>query len=141
MIPLFGTKFYTRQTAHDNQTRGKQRTWKITKLALPMRLGGLAGCQLTGPVAETPDVDLRRTAASHHQAELGGQCSGGAEVNSIFFVKKLPARKFLANNVFLVAGCDHELIHPRCFGRFRTAEEGLMQRALKLRYELRVSCV
>ena len=36
-----------------------------------MRLGGLAGCQLTGPVAETPDVDLRRTAASHHEAELG----------------------------------------------------------------------
>ena len=35
-------------------------------------LGGLAGCQLTGPVAETPDVDLRRTAVSHHQAELGG---------------------------------------------------------------------
>ena len=102
---------------------------------------GSAGCQLTGPVAETPDVDLRRSAASHHQAELGGRCPGGAEVNSIFFVKKLPARNFLANNVLLVAGCDHELIHPRCFGRFRTAEEGLMQRASKLRYELRVSCV
>ena len=32
---------------------------------------GSAGCQLTGPVAETPDVDLRRSAASRHQAELG----------------------------------------------------------------------
>ena len=38
----------------------------------PMRLGDLAGCQLTGPVAETPDVDLRHSAASQHQAELGG---------------------------------------------------------------------
>ena len=43
---------------------------------------GSAGCQLTGPVAETPDVDLRRSAASHHQTELGGRCPGGAEANS-----------------------------------------------------------
>ena len=33
---------------------------------------GSAGCQLTGPEREeTPDVDLRRSAASHHQTELG----------------------------------------------------------------------
>ena len=35
----------------------------------PMRLGGLAGFQLTGPVAETPDVDSRRRTASHHHTE------------------------------------------------------------------------
>ena len=33
-IPLFGTKFYPRQTAHGHQTRGKQRTWKMAKSAL-----------------------------------------------------------------------------------------------------------
>ena len=71
----------------------------------PMRLGGLVGCQLTGPVAETPDVDLRLTAASHHQAELGGRCPGGADANSIFFVKQSSARKVMAKNAFLVAGC------------------------------------
>ena len=72
----------------------------------PMRLGGLAGCQLTGPVAETPDVDLRRTAASHHQAELGGRCSGGAEANSIFFVKQSSRKKSCdEKDVSLVAGC------------------------------------
>ena len=42
---------------------------------------GSAGCQLTGPVAETPDVDLRRSASSHHQIELGGRCPGGADAN------------------------------------------------------------
>ena len=39
------------------------------------RLGGLSGRQLTGPVAdvvaEAPEVDLRSSAASRHQAELG----------------------------------------------------------------------
>ena len=35
------------------------------------RRGGLSGRQLTGPVAEAPEVDLRSSAASRHQAELG----------------------------------------------------------------------
>ena len=30
------------------------------------RLGGLSGRQLTGPVAEAPEVDLRSSAASRH---------------------------------------------------------------------------
>ena len=37
-----------------------------------LRLGGLSGRQLTGPVAEGPEVGLRSSAASsRHQAELG----------------------------------------------------------------------
>ena len=43
------------------------------------RLGGLSGRQLTGPVAEAPEVDLRSSAASRHQAELGVWCPGGAD--------------------------------------------------------------
>ena len=35
------------------------------------RLGGLSGRQLTGPVAGAPEVDLRSSAASRHQAEVG----------------------------------------------------------------------
>ena len=35
------------------------------------RLGGLTDRQLTGPVAEAPEVNLRSSAASHHQAKLG----------------------------------------------------------------------
>ena len=35
------------------------------------RRGGLSGRQLTGPVAEAPEVNLRSSAASRHQAELG----------------------------------------------------------------------
>ena len=35
-FPLFGTKFYTRQTAHEHQTQGKQRPWKMAKLALSL---------------------------------------------------------------------------------------------------------
>ena len=50
----------------------------------PMQLSGLVGCQITGPAIETPDVDLRRTAGSRHQAELGGRCPGKAEANSGF---------------------------------------------------------
>jgi len=38
---------------------------------------GSAGCQLTGPVAETPDVDLRRSAAPPHQAKPGLPSGGG----------------------------------------------------------------
>ena len=71
----------------------------------PMRLGGLAGCQLTGPVAETPDVDLRRSAASHHQAGLRGRCPGGAEANPGFSRKRSSRKKSYYENVFLVRGC------------------------------------
>ena len=49
-------------------------------------LGGLTGRQLTGPVAEAPEVDLRSSAASRHQAELGVWCPGGAEANPSVFV-------------------------------------------------------
>ena len=54
---------------------------------------GSAGCQLTGPVAETPDVDLRRSAASHHQAELGGRCPREAEANPGVWSKKKTRKK------------------------------------------------
>ena len=54
---------------------------------------GSAGCQLTDPVAETPDVDLRRSAASHHQAELGGRCPRGAEANPGVWSKQSSRKK------------------------------------------------
>ena len=62
------------------------------------RLGGLPGRQLTGPVAEAPEVDLRSSAASRHQAELGVWCPGGAEAKSAVpptgnFRKKSYSRK------------------------------------------------
>ena len=41
------------------------------------RLGGLSGRQLTGPVEEAPEVDLRLSAASRHQAELGSNAQAG----------------------------------------------------------------
>ena len=57
------------------------------------RLGGLSGRQLTGPVAEAPEVDLRSSAASRHQAELGVRSPGGAEANHSFFVKQSSRKK------------------------------------------------
>ena len=57
------------------------------------RRGGLSGRQLTGPVAEAPEVDLRSSAASRHQAELGVWCPGGAEANHGFSVKKSSRKK------------------------------------------------
>ena len=57
------------------------------------RLGGLTGRQLTGPVAEAPEVDLRSSAASRHQAELGVWCPGGADANSSFFVTQVSVKK------------------------------------------------
>ena len=43
------------------------------------RLGGLSGRQLTGPVAEAPDVDLRRTTRSRHQTQPGAALGWGQE--------------------------------------------------------------
>ena len=58
-----------------------------------MRLGGLAGCQLTGPVAETSDVDLRRSATSHEQTELrGGGAQAGLKRTPGFLQFKVPAK-------------------------------------------------
>ena len=57
------------------------------------RLGGLSGRQLTGPVAEAPEVDLRSSAASRHQAELGVWCPGGAEANHGFSLKQSSRKK------------------------------------------------
>ena len=48
--------------------------------------------QLTGPVAEAPEeVDLRSSAASRHQADLGVRCPGGADANSsVLFTGSFP---------------------------------------------------
>ena len=50
------------------------------------RLGGLTGRQLTGPVAEAPEVNLRRSARSDHETELAARSPGGADANSSFSV-------------------------------------------------------
>ena len=49
-------------------------------------LGGLTGRQLTGPVAEAPEVNLRRSARSDYETELAARSPGGADANSSFFV-------------------------------------------------------
>ena len=51
------------------------------------RLGGLTGRQLTGPVAEAPEVNLRRSARSDHETELAARSPGGADANSSFHTK------------------------------------------------------
>ena len=60
--------------------------------SLARKLGGLTGRQLTGPVAEAPEVNLRRSARSEHETELAARCSGGAEANKhrLFSKKKFP---------------------------------------------------
>ena len=57
------------------------------------RLGGLSGRQLTGPVAEAPEVDLRRSARSDHETELAARSPGGADANSSFSVKQSSRKK------------------------------------------------
>jgi hypothetical protein len=57
------------------------------------RLGGLTGRQLTGPVAEAPEVNLRRSARSDHETELAARSPGGADANSSFFVKQSSRKK------------------------------------------------
>ena len=70
------------------------------------RLGGLTGRQLTGPVAEAPEVNLRRSARSDHETELAARSPGGADANSSFSCKtKFPQKKVTAKKTFLVRGC------------------------------------
>ena len=57
------------------------------------RLGGLTGRQLTGPVAEAPEVNLRRSARSDHETELAARSPGGADANSSFSVKQSSRKK------------------------------------------------
>ena len=57
------------------------------------RLGGLTGRQLTGPVAEAPEVNLRRSARSDLETELAARSSGGADANSSFSTTQVPRKK------------------------------------------------
>jgi hypothetical protein len=57
------------------------------------RLGGLTGRQLTGPVAEAPEVDLRRSARSDHETELAARSPGGADANSSFSTTQVSVKK------------------------------------------------
>ena len=69
------------------------------------RLGGLTGRQLTGPVVDAPEVNLRQSAQSDHKTELAARSPGGADANSIFFCRwKFPQKKILRNTRFLSGG-------------------------------------
>ena len=57
------------------------------------RLGGLTGRQLTGPVAEAPEVNLRRSARSDHATELAARSPGGADASSSFSVEQSSRKK------------------------------------------------
>ena len=59
------------------------------------RLGGLTGRQLTGPAAEAPGVNFRRSARSDHVTELAARSPGGADANSSFSVKRSSRKKKL----------------------------------------------
>ena len=61
---------------------------------------------LTGPVAEAPEVNFRRSARSDHETELAARSPGGADTNPSFFCKtKFPQKKLLQKKTFLVRGC------------------------------------
>ena len=69
------------------------------------RLGGLMGRQLTGPVAEAPEVNLRRSARSDHETELAARSPGGADANSSFFCRwEFPQKKLLRKKRSLSGG-------------------------------------
>ena len=57
------------------------------------RLGGLTGRQLTGLVAEAPEVNLRRSARSDHETELAARSPGGADANSSFSTTQVSVKK------------------------------------------------
>ena len=81
------------------------------------RLGGLAGRQLTGPVAEAPEVNLRRSARSDHETELAARSPGGADANFSFFCRwKFPQKKLLRKKRSLCGGVKWDFfsrrVHP-----------------------------
>ena len=57
------------------------------------RLGGLTGRQLTSPVAEAPEVDLRRSARSDRETELAARSPGGADANSSYSTTEVSVKK------------------------------------------------
>ena len=59
------------------------------------RLDG-PGRQLTGPVAEAPEVDLRRSARSDHETELAARPPGGADANSSFSTTQVSVKKVIS---------------------------------------------
>ena len=69
------------------------------------RLGGLTGRQLTGPVAEAPEVDLRRSARSDHETELAARSPGGADANSSFSTTQVSVKKVIPKKLDLDRGC------------------------------------
>ena len=69
------------------------------------RLGGLSGRQLTGPVAEASEVNLRSSANSRHQAELGVLCPGGADTNSSVSLTGSFPKKVITKKTDLRRGC------------------------------------
>ena len=68
------------------------------------RLGGLTGSQLTGPVAEAPEVNLRRKARSDHETELAARSPGGADANSGFSVGGSSRKKRLLRKKCSLSG-------------------------------------
>ena len=72
------------------------------------RLGGLTGRQLTGPVAEAPEVDLRRSARSDHETELAARSPGGADANSSFSTTQVSVKKVIPKKLDLDRGCANE---------------------------------
>ena len=68
------------------------------------RLGGLTGRQLTGPVAEAPEVNLRRSARSDHETELAARSLGGADANSSFFVGGSFRKKVITKKTHIARG-------------------------------------
>ena len=69
------------------------------------RLCGLTGRQLTGPVAEAPEVNLRRSARSDHETELAARSPGGADANSSFSVKQSSRKKSYYEKNVPCPGC------------------------------------
>ena len=85
------------------------------------RLGGLSGRQLTGPVAKAPEVDLRSSAASRDQAELGVWCPGGADANPGCSSKKIPAKKVIAEKQTSTGGVWRGFLRTRPFPWLRAS--------------------
>ena len=73
------------------------------------RLGGLTGRQLTGPVAEAPEVNLRRSARSDHETELAARSPGGADANSSFSTTQVSVKKVIPKKLDLDRGCQGEM--------------------------------
>ena len=64
------------------------------------RLGGLTGRRLIGPMAEAPEVNLRRSARSDHETELAARSPGGADAHYSFSIGGSSRKKKYYENRF-----------------------------------------